>query len=92
MTPAARVHLDRRIAEERFTEIQPHGQAPEWMNLYDFVPHAWTMNIAGDVSASWAHLDEVRWSEVAAVRIEDQWGNPLDPATDEEDDFDGDFV
>lgn len=90
MQAAARVHLDRRIAEEGMYEIRPHGVVPDdcWP-LCNLEPvHAFTMNEAGELRPGWQWSDEVDWSEVAAVKFETPWGIPLNVL--EEPDFDGD--
>jgi hypothetical protein len=79
VTPAARVHLDRRIADERMTELQPHGDPPMWR--HDFTgwqPMTWTMDAAGIVSRRWVRLDEVNWRDVVAVRCEQDTGRRID--------------
>jgi hypothetical protein len=94
MTPAARVHLDRRIAEERMLELDRHGEQPT--EIVDDVGRACTafaitMDAAGVVSRR-VPLDEVQWHTAAAFRLETVLGVPIDP--DELDDLveDEDFV
>lgn len=80
MNPQQRVMLDRRIAAERFTELEPHEERPDWAGLFDIQqPKVWTMNSDGETSRSWTFLDEVSWHGVVAVRVEDVYGRPLDP-------------
>lgn len=81
MNPQQRVMLDRRIAEERFTELEPHEERPDWASCFDIQqPKVWTMTIDGETSRSWTFLDEVSWRGVVAVRVEDTYGRPMDPA------------
>jgi hypothetical protein len=83
MNPAQRLLLDVRIAEERMTELEPHGE-----DLSSLLPvrvdRVWTMNDAG-VVGPWHWRDAVPWHEAVAYRIEDALGNPV-----ELDDYDGD--
>lgn len=86
-----RVMLDRRIADERFTELEPHEARPDWASMFDIQqPKAWTMTSDGTISRSWVYLDEVSWSDVVAIKIEDIYGRPLDPL-DLEATYNGDY-
>jgi hypothetical protein len=87
-SPAIRVMLDRRIAEERMIALDPPFEHPDWLWTMlggNGVPHAFLMDATGAVSPRWKPLDEVSWTDVVAVRIEDRWGNPLDPSDFEDD-------
>lgn len=76
-----RVELERRIAEERMHEIEPHGTPPEWLGQFDIdQPRVWTMDAEGRASSSWTWLDSVGWHDVVAVRMEWPHGHPIDPA------------
>lgn len=94
MTPAARVHLDRRIAEERMLELDRHGEQPT--EIVDDVGRACTafaitMDAAGVVSRR-VPLDEVQWHIAVAYQLETVLGAPIDPdELDEVFDEDGDF-
>ena len=77
----SRTDLDRRIAEERMHELQPHGQPPEWLwHLGTEQPRVWTMHLDGTLSASWQWLDTLDWRDVAAIRMEYAHGQVIDPA------------
>lgn len=90
MNPQQRVMLDRRIADERFTELEPHEERPDWASMFDIQqPKVWTMNSDGETSRSWTFLDEVSWRGVVAVRVETPYGLTIDPL--DLDDDDGDF-
>ena len=92
MKPDQRVMLDRRIAEEGMHELDPHGSPPAWRNEFDgWQPNAFTMDVTGAVSPRWVLLDEVDWTDVVAVRIERNWGAPINIDDLMRDDGDLDF-
>lgn len=91
MTPAQRVTLDRRIAEEGMVELNPHGTEPDWSTMFDgWIPNAWTMTIGGDVPRMWTPLDQVEWRDVVAIRVERPWGAVIDVEEFGEPDYEGD--
>jgi hypothetical protein len=95
ITNAQRVHLDRQLAREGFAEIEPHGEPPGWLWQFDArQPRVWTMRLDGVPSAGWDWLDAVDWTDVVAIRMEHDHGQPIDVARlcedDEVEDFDGD--
>ncbi len=92
MTPAARVHLDRRIAEERMLELDRHGEEPGDLDGVSSTIFVIGMDATGKVSRR-APLDEVQWHTLAAYRLETVLGMPvgleeLDEVFDEDGDFD----
>lgn len=83
ISPAARVMLDRRIAEEGMIAINPPFQRPDWVvrfNRFSFVPLAFVMSGDGIVGRRRVLVDEIDWHGVVAVRFETPFGNPIDPA------------
>lgn len=82
LSPADQVRLDQRIVEERMLALDPPFQQPDW--FYDvlgasFMPVAVLMNGAGSVNGQRTYVDEVVWSDVAALRLETPDGVRLDP-------------
>ncbi len=78
--PAARVHLDRRIAEEGCIELAPPFERPEWLHAMtnlSFTPIAFVMAADGVLSPRWQLIDEVDWSRTVAVRLETPYGAPI---------------
>lgn len=86
MTPDARVHLDRRIAEERMTELQPHFEVPDGISLGDGL-YAFAMDAEGRLSRR-VPIDEVDWRSTTAIRLETAWGQPVDSNQIVDDDWD----
>jgi hypothetical protein len=87
-----RAELERRIADERMTELEPHGEQPHWADEFQsWQPLVWTMDAAGSVSPSWVLLDEVEWYEVVAIRMETPGGIDIDVIALMSDDDDWDF-
>jgi hypothetical protein len=81
IAPAARVVLDRRIAEERMIALQPPFEQPDWFyEIRDlgFVPNAFVMDATGEVPRRWCKADEIDWSLAVAVRFETSWGKAID--------------
>ena len=78
--PAARVLIDRRIAEEGCIELVPPFERPEWLyavsNL-SFTPIAFVMDGDGVLASRWQLIDEVDWSRAVAVRLETPYGAPI---------------
>ncbi len=82
IAPAARVLLDRRIAEERMVALHPPFERPDW--FYEivglsFVPNAFVMDATGTIARGWVPADEVDWSSAVAVRLETSWGKEIHP-------------
>jgi hypothetical protein len=90
MTPAARVHLDRRIAEERMLELDRHGEEPDDLEGVSSTVFVIGMDATGKVSR--APLDEVQWHTLAAYRLENVHGArvELDQIGEVFDEFDED--
>ena len=92
ITPAQRVMLDRRIAEEAMLALNPPFERPDWLcdalNL-SAKPIAFVMGADGVVAPRWQLIDEVDWHRVCAVRLETSFGLPVSIETlgDNEDDY-----
>lgn len=92
ITPAQRVMLDRRIAEEAMLALNPPFERPDWLyaalNL-SAKPIAFVMGADGVVAPRWQLIDEVDWHRVCAVRLETSFGLPVRIETlgDDEDDY-----
>lgn len=83
ISSAARVMLDRRIAEEGLTAINPPFQRPDWiveLNRFSFVPLAFVMTGDGVVGRRRVLADEINWHSIVAVRFETPLGNSIDLA------------
>lgn len=76
MTPTQRVHLDRRIAEERMLELDRHGEQPDDLDGVSSTIFVIGMDAAGKVGRR-APLDEVQWHTLAAYRLETVLGMPV---------------
>lgn len=74
-----RPELERRISDERMTELEPHGTIPHWADGFqNWQPLVWTMNAAGFVPVMWTVLDQVEWHDVVAIRMETPGGITID--------------
>lgn len=88
---SARIRLESLIVQEGMIALDPPFDKPDWLWTLlggNEVPHAFLMDATGAVSAQWIWLDEVDWTGAVAFRIEDRWGNPLDPSDFNDDDGD----
>lgn len=88
MAPGARIHLDRRIIEERMIELDVHGSPPA-LGIGSHVTRIYTMDASGELARRWEFPDCVSWGSAAAFRAENWAGAIVDPFDDpDDDDFD----